>query len=138
MREPVIFEKSKQGRRGCYLPPCDVPSQPLEELMPRDYLRDKKAEFPEVAEIDVVRHFTRLSTYNYGVDTGFYPLGSCTMKYNPKVNEELSRLSGFAKLHPYQPEEMLQGALELMYNLERDLANIAGMARVSLQPAAGA
>lgn len=138
MREPVIFERSKQGRRGCYLPPCDVPSQPLEELMPMDYLRDKKAEFPEVAEIDVVRHFTKLSTYNYGVDTGFYPLGSCTMKYNPKVNEELSRLSGFAKLHPYQPEEMIQGTLELMYNLERDLANIAGMARVSLQPAAGA
>lgn len=138
MREAVIFEKSKRGRRGCYLPPCDVPSQPIEDLMPKDYLRDKKAEFPEVAEIDVVRHFTKLSTYNYGVDTGFYPLGSCTMKYNPKVNEELSRLSGFAKLHPYQPEEMVQGALELMYNLERDLANIAGMSRVSLQPAAGA
>ena len=137
-REALIFEKSKPGRKGCYLPPCDVPVQPLEELIPKDYMRDTKAEFPEVAEIDVVRHFTKLSTYNFGVDTGFYPLGSCTMKYNPKVNEELSRLDGFAKLHPYQPEEMIQGALELMYNLEKYLANIAGMSRVSLQPAAGA
>ncbi|KUO50709.1 MAG: glycine dehydrogenase [Desulfitibacter sp. BRH_c19] len=138
MREPVIFEKSKKGRRGCYLPPCDVPTQPLAELVPQEYLREEKAEFPEVAEIDVVRHFTKLSSYNHGVDSGFYPLGSCTMKYNPKVNEELCRLNGFTRLHPYQPEEMVQGALELMYTLEQDLASITGMNRISLQPAAGA
>lgn len=138
MREPLIFEKSKKGRMGVYLPPCDVPTKPIEELIPEQFLRDKPAQFPEVAEIDIVRHFTKLSTYNYGVDSGFYPLGSCTMKYNPKVNEELSRLAGFARLHPYQPEEMVQGALELLYNLEKDLAQIAGMDKVSLQPAAGA
>ncbi len=138
MRESLIFEKSKEGRKGCYLPPCDVPSDSIEELLPKKFLREEKAELPEVSEIDVVRHFTKLSTYNHGVDTGFYPLGSCTMKYNPKINEELSRLPGFARLHPYQPEAMTQGALELMYELERDLCSIAGMDRVSLQPAAGA
>ena len=138
MREPLVFEKSRKGRIGCYLPPCDVPKEDLGSILPEKYLRDKKAEFPEVAEIDLVRHFTKLSTYNHGVDTGFYPLGSCTMKYNPKVNEELSRLSGFARLHPLQPEDMVQGALELMYVLEKDLANISGLDRCTLQPSAGA
>ncbi|MEW6624683.1 MAG: aminomethyl-transferring glycine dehydrogenase subunit GcvPB [Bacillota bacterium] len=138
MREPLIFEISKKGRKGCYLPPCDVPTQKVGEMIPEKYLRDKKAELPEVSEIDVVRHFTKLSTYNHGVDTGFYPLGSCTMKYNPKINEELSRLTGFARLHPYQPEETAQGALELMYTLQKDLCQVAGMDKVSLQPAAGA
>jgi glycine dehydrogenase subunit 2 len=94
--------------------------------------------FPEMSEVEIVRHFTRLSQWNYGVDSGFYPLGSCTMKYNPKVNEELARLSGFAGAHPYQPEEISQGALQLMYDLERFLCEISGMDRATLQPSAGA
>jgi glycine dehydrogenase subunit 2 len=138
MREPLIFEKSKENRRTCYLPPSDVPTVSIDELLPKEMIREEKAELPEVAEIDVVRHFTRLSTYNHGVDTGFYPLGSCTMKYNPKVNEELAGLAGFVRLHPYQPESMVQGALELMYTLSKDLCEVSGMDKVSLQPAAGA
>lgn len=136
--EPLIFEQSSTGRGAVSLPVCDVPEISLENLFPQEMVREEAPELPEVAEVDVVRHFTRLSTFNHGVDTGFYPLGSCTMKYNPKVNEMLARLPGFANLHPYQPEELTQGALQLMYELQQDLAEIAGMDEFTLQPAAGA
>ncbi len=136
--EPLIFELSREGRTGVSLPSCDVPEIPLEELIPQEFLRDKEPELPEVSEVDVVRHFTRLSSFNHGVDTGFYPLGSCTMKYNPKVNEKLARLPGFSQIHPYQPEELTQGALGLMVELQEELAEITGMDAFTLQPAAGA
>lgn len=134
--EPTIFELSAPGRRGMDLPALDIPV--VKDLIPGGLLREQAPELPEVAEIDVVRHYTRLSNINHGVDTGFYPLGSCTMKYNPKVNEDMARLPGFAASHPYQPEALAQGSLELMYNMERYLAEITGMDRVSLEPAAGA
>lgn len=136
--EPLIFDLSNEGRTGVSLPACDVPEEPVESLVPREYLREQDPELSQVSEIDAVRHFTRLSTFNHGVDSGFYPLGSCTMKYNPKVNEALTRLSGFAAIHPYQPEFLTQGALQLMYELQTDLAEIAGMDAFTLQPAAGA
>jgi len=101
-------------------------------------MRDSEPELPEVSEVDVVRHFTNLSNKNYGVDTGFYPLGSCTMKYNPKINEDMANLSGFSNIHPLQPEATVQGALKLMYESDGMLSEISGMDRVSLQPAAGA
>lgn len=136
--EPTIFELSVVGRQGMSLPELDIPEVPVENLIPHGLLREKAPELPEVAEVDVVRHYTRLSNLNHGVDTGFYPLGSCTMKYNPKVNEDMARLPGFAAAHPYQPEELSQGALELMYRLQQYLADISGMDQVTLQPAAGA
>lgn len=136
--EPSIFGLSVNGRTGMTLPQPDVPEVPAERLVPEGLLRESPPNLPEVAEVDVARHYTHLSQLNYGVDTGFYPLGSCTMKYNPKINEQLARLTGLAKAHPYQPEELCQGALALMYNLERFLAEISGMDRVTLQPAAGA
>ncbi|AFM01695.1 MULTISPECIES: aminomethyl-transferring glycine dehydrogenase subunit GcvPB [Desulfitobacterium] len=136
--EPLIFELSREGRTGVSLPSCDVPEIPLEDLIPQEFLRDKEPELPEISEVDVVRHFTRLSSFNHGVDTGFYPLGSCTMKYNPKVNEKLARLPGFSQIHPYQPEELTQGALGLMVELQEELAEITGMDAFTLQPAAGA
>lgn len=136
--EPLLFEQGSRGRVGCTLPECDVPEVKPERLLPRKLLRDDIPGFPELSEVEVVRHFTRLSQHNYGVDLGFYPLGSCTMKYNPKINEEVWRLSGFSRAHPYQPESLVQGALELMYELEQSLVEISGMNRVSLQPAAGA
>lgn len=135
---PLIFEISSPGQEGCSLPAVDVPEAPITELLPAAMVRDEDADLPEVSEVDVVRHFTGLSRLNHGVDTGFYPLGSCTMKYNPKVNEDMARLAGFARLHPYQPEETVQGALQLLYEMDQYLSEIAGMARVSLQPAAGA
>lgn len=136
--QPLIFEVSKPGRQSSYLPACDVPEQEPERLIPTDYLRAKPPELPEVSEPDAVRHFTLLSQQNYGVDSGFYPLGSCTMKYNPKVNETVSRFDGFLKIHPYQPQKTVQGCLQLMYELDQMLAEISGMNRFSLQPAAGA
>ncbi|MDN3515717.1 MAG: aminomethyl-transferring glycine dehydrogenase subunit GcvPB [Candidatus Brocadia sp.] len=136
--EPLIFEKSSPGRR-CFVPPaCDVPEKPITNFVPENLLRKQEPELPEVSEIDIVRHFTRLSQMNFCVDTNFYPLGSCTMKYNPKVNEDVSRLEGFAKLHPYQPVEQCQGILKLLYDLEQLLKNISGMSAFTLQPAAGA
>lgn len=138
MREKLIFELSAPGRKGYSLPELDVPEEEISNLIPQEYLRSQAPELPEVSEVDVVRHFTRLSQMNFGVDTGFYPLGSCTMKYNPKVNEELARLSGFTRIHPYQPEETVQGALQLMYELTQYLSEITGMDKFSLQPAAGA
>jgi len=138
MKKPVelIFELSKAGRKAYSLPACDVPE--AGEKIPDKFRRKVDARLPEVFEVDLVRHFTRLSQLNYAVDLGFYPLGSCTMKYNPKVNEAVSRLPGFLKLHPYQPAESVQGALKLMYDLERMLCEITGMDRATLQPAAGA
>lgn len=134
----LIFELSQPGRVAYSLPECDVPEMPVEELIPQKLLRTKPAELPEVYEVDVMRHYTALSRRNFGIDNGFYPLGSCTMKYNPKINEDVARFAGMAKIHPYQPEESIQGALELLYTLQNDLAEITGMDRVTLQPAAGA
>ncbi len=136
--EPLIFEISKPGRRAYSLPELDVPKNDVKDLLPEGELRSEPADLPEVSEIDLVRHFTRLSQLNHGVDIGFYPLGSCTMKYNPKVNEDAASLPGFTNLHPYVSEEMAQGALQLMYEFQNYLGEIAGMEHVSLQPAAGA
>lgn len=133
----LIFEISKPGRKAYSLPKCDVPEISLDELLDDRYIRKNPAELPEVSELDAVRHFTQLSRRNHGVDSGFYPLGSCTMKYNPKINEQVARFDGFAKIHPYQPEASVQGALELMYNLDTYLSEITGMDKFTLQPAAG-
>jgi len=133
MTEPLLCELSAPGRRGVRFPQPDVP---LAEL-PRN-LRRERLPMPELSEVDVVRHFTRLSKLNYCIDEGMYPLGSCTMKYNPKINEETARLPGFANLHPLQPIETVQGALILMYELQEMLKEIGGFAGVTLQPAAGA
>ncbi|MGB7061893.1 MAG: aminomethyl-transferring glycine dehydrogenase subunit GcvPB [Candidatus Zixiibacteriota bacterium] len=138
MGEKLIFELSSPGRRGFSLPTSDVPERKLEELIPKDFFREDPPALPEVSEVDVARHFIRLSIMNHHVDKGFYPLGSCTMKYNPKINETLSRLPGFANLHPHQPEDTLQGALKLMCELGEYLREIAGMDQITLQPAAGA
>ncbi|MHB1393230.1 MAG: aminomethyl-transferring glycine dehydrogenase subunit GcvPB [Clostridia bacterium] len=134
----LIFELSKEGRRAYSLPSCDVPETGLDSIIPASFLSEKELDLPEVSEVDVVRHFTNLSNKNYGVDSGFYPLGSCTMKYNPKINEDVAAFEGFSNIHPLQPVETVQGALELMYELDNMLSEISGMERVSLQPAAGA
>lgn len=134
----LIFEKSKDGRTGYSLPKLDVPEKPLEEIIPENSIRKEEPELPQVYEAEVVRHYTNLSRLNHSVDVGFYPLGSCTMKYNPKVNEKIARFDGFTCIHPYQPEETVQGALELMYNLQVLLCEITGMDYMTLQPAAGA
>ncbi|MBI5599019.1 MAG: aminomethyl-transferring glycine dehydrogenase subunit GcvPB [Deltaproteobacteria bacterium] len=136
--EPLIFERSSKGRAGVLPPAPDVPSVCPEDVLPAGFLRGDIEGFPEVSEGDCVRHYTRLSQMNIGVDSAMYPLGSCTMKYNPKVNEDTSRLSGFSALHPYQPEELCQGALGLMHELEGYLCEISGMDAVTLQGAAGA
>jgi len=136
--EPLIFERGSDGRRGINLPDEDLCEEELLETIPSSMLRGMIDGFPEVSQIEIVRHFTRLSQWNYGVDSGFYPLGSCTMKYNPKVNEEASKLQGFAFAHPLQPDELSQGALQILYELEQWLVEITGMDRVTLQPAAGA
>lgn len=130
---PLIYEISSPGRIGCSLPALDVPETPIPAELVRDDLP-----LPEVAEVDVMRHYVKLSQLNYGVDLGIYPLGSCTMKYNPKVNEDAARLPGFTQTHPYQPHEQVQGNLQLMWELQEMLAEIGGFAGVSLQPAAGA
>ena len=134
----TIYEKSCCDRRAYSLPATDVPEVPLEELVPAALRRTVPARLPEVGELELLRHFTGLSRLNFGVESGSYPLGSCTMKYNPKVDEVVCRLEGFSGLHPYQPESLLQGAFELMYELERWLAEIAGLHATTLQPAAGA
>lgn len=136
--EKLVFELSVPGRYTNLLPGCDVDEKEITGLIPEEFLREDDPDLPELGEVDVVRHFTHLSQKNYGVDSGFYPLGSCTMKYNPKVNEEVSRLDGFSKVHPYQPEETVQGCLELLYMTDKFLSEITGMDRFSLQPAAGA
>jgi len=136
--DKLIFELSSPGRVAWSLPEADVPEADTKKLVPAKFLRNDAPDLPEVSEFDVVRHYSRLSRMNYGVDTHFYPLGSCTMKYNPKLHEDMARLAGFAKVHPLSPEASAQGALQLMHELARDLAEIAGMDAVSLQPAAGA
>jgi glycine dehydrogenase subunit 2 len=136
--EPLIFEQGSEGRKGYSLPRWDVEEVEARDLVPPHLLREGVEGFPQLSEVDVVRHFTRLSQWNYSVDTGLYPLGSCTMKYNPKVNEEVARMTGFADLHPFSPASFCQGALRLMYELEGCLAEVTGMDRVTLQPAAGA
>ncbi len=137
-QEKLIFELSSPGRRCISLPPCDVPRRPLEKLLPPKFQRKIPARLPEVSELDVIRHFTRLSQLNYSVDTHFYPLGSCTMKYNPRVHEGVAGLEGFSRLHPYQPPEQVQGMLELLYHFSELLKEICGLPEFSLQPAAGA
>ncbi len=134
MTEPVIYELSAPGRCAAHLPALDVPAAPLP---PAEMLR-ADLPLPEVSEVDLVRHYVHLSRMNFGVDVGMYPLGSCTMKYNPKVNEDASRLPGFTETHPYQPEWSVQGNLELMHRLQEALKAISGFEAVSLQPAAGA
>ena len=138
LSERLVFEEGSAGRRGFDLPALDVPYQDISQLIESSLLRNEIAGMPELSEVDVVRHFTRLSTWNYHIDLGLYPLGSCTMKYNPKINERIARLEGFAAAHPYMPAELIQGALEVQKTLEVCLAEISGMDAVSLQPAAGA
>ena len=134
----TIFDISKPGRVAYSLPKCDVQELNLEDIIPKEYLTERELELPEVSEVDVIRHYVALSKKNYGVDLGFYPLGSCTMKYNPKINENMARLDGFSNVHPYQPEETVQGSLKLMYDLDIMLSEILGMEKVCLHPAAGA
>jgi len=134
----LLFELSRPGRRCHRLPACDVPLQPRQRLLPADSLAQHPPPLPELAESDVVRHFVNLSTRNMSVDTNFYPLGSCTMKYNPKRHERLAALPGLAQVHPLQLDESVQGMLELLWHLQNLLAEIAGLPAVSLQPAAGA
>ena len=135
--EKLLFEISRPGRRGFALPPLDVPDPARYELPPA-YTRLEIEGFPELSETEIVRHYTRLSRLNYAIDLGLYPLGSCTMKYNPKVNERIARLPGFSEAHPQLPDEFAQGCLGLMHDLERALCVICGMDRFTLQPAAGA
>ena len=136
--EPVIFERGSDGRDGISLPKPGIDTIDEKAVIPAALIRDEIEEMPQVSEVEVVRHFTRLSQLNYGLDGGFYPLGSCTMKYNPKVNEDVARFPGFTNSHPYQPEELSQGNLKLMYELQELLGEISGLPHVSLQPAAGA
>ena len=135
---PLIFERSKEGRFAYSLPPKEINNGVAEKILDKKFIRKNKAEFPEVAELDLVRHYTELSNKNFGVDTGFYPLGSCTMKYNPKVNEKVARMGGFAEAHPLQDIDQIQGSLEIIYSLQEELKEITGMDEITLQPAAGA
>jgi glycine dehydrogenase subunit 2 len=137
-RDELVFDLTSPGRRGYSLPARDVPEAPLEGALPPGLAREGVEGWPELTEVGLVRHFTRLSTWNYGVDTGMYPLGSCTMKYNPKLNEAAARMPGFAALHPLTPDEAAQGALGVMYALAQMLGEITGLPAVTLQPAAGA
>ena len=137
--EALIFERSQKGRIGYRLPPLDVAEQPINEIIPQAFQRgDDLAGVPEVSEVDVIRHFTRMSTWNYSIDLGMYPLGSCTMKYNSRLNERVARIAGFANLHPLTIEQDAQGALRVIYELQESLAEITGLPGISLQPAAGA
>jgi glycine dehydrogenase subunit 2 len=135
--EGLIFEKSSLGKRAYRLPPLDVPEVDEKELLGKAARQDL-GNMPEVSEVEIIRHFTRMSTWNYAVDHGMYPLGSCTMKYNPRVNEFVSRLDGLANAHPYQPEKASQGALRILKTLSEQLIEITGMDAITLQPAAGA
>lgn len=133
LKEPLIFERTSSGRKGFDLPPLSVPLK-----KPSQFLRSQAAELPEVSELQIVRHFTRLSSWNYAIDLGTFPLGSCTMKYNPRINEELASLGGFCDIHPDLPADFCQGALKLIFQLERALASIVGLDACTAQPAAGA
>jgi glycine dehydrogenase subunit 2 len=134
----LIYEKSVSGRQAIVLPESGVPQKKISDLIPESFVRTTPPALPEVSELDAVRHFVKLSQLNHSIDTGFYPLGSCTMKYNPKVNDAMAALEGFRDLHPYQPEEQVQGALELLWTLQNAIANVVGLPHVTLQPAAGA
>ncbi|MGA8223540.1 MAG: aminomethyl-transferring glycine dehydrogenase subunit GcvPB, partial [Candidatus Acidiferrales bacterium] len=136
--EGLIFEKSAPGKRGMEIPPLDVPAVDPAAALGREFLRDSIEGFPEVSEIEVIRHFTRISSWNYAIDLGMYPLGSCTMKYNPRVNEFVARLEGLGTEHPQQPAEVSQGCLRILYDLQNCLLAITGMDAATLQPAAGA
>ena len=138
MNSKTIFEKSHPGRVGTMPPPSDCPAVQACEVIPAARLRGAKPELPELTELEVMRHFVGLSQKNYSVDTQFYPLGSCTMKYNPRVNELVASLPGFTDLHPLSGCQHVQGALQLMYELQKGLAEITGMEAVTLQPSAGA
>jgi len=135
--DKTIFQYSSPGRTGVSLPAADVESQPAEKYIGAENLR-KNLPLPEISQVDVIRHFTRLSSANYSVDAGFYPLGSCTMKYNPKINEEVASLAGFAELHPYSDESLAQGMLKALYDTQNFIKTVSGMDAVTLQPAAGA
>lgn len=137
IKEALIFEKSREGREGLQIPQCEVPEKDLKSLIGEEFLRDKIG-IPQLSEVDVVRHFYRLSSWNYCIDKGMYPLGSCTMKYNPKVNEQIASDARFLYTHPYQPEGTVQGNLFIMYLLEKLLCSIFNMDKFTLQPAAGA
>src|SRR5213083_2728611 len=137
--EALIFERSQPGRAGFMLPALDVDEIKIDEIIPKEFQRDDDlAGMPEVTEVDVVRHFTRISTWNYSIDLGLYPLGSCTMKYNSRLNEKVARINGFANLHPLAAEAESQGALQVINELQQHLAEITGLPGISLQPAAGA
>src|ERR1700754_595982 len=137
--EQLIFERSQTGRIGYRLPALDVDEQAIDQLLPAEFQRKDDLEgVPEVSEVDVIRHFVRMSTWNYSIDLGMYPLGSCTMKYNSRLNERVARIPGFANLHPLSEERDAQGALEVIYELQQHLAEITGLPGISLQPAAGA
>ncbi|MEG2193983.1 MAG: aminomethyl-transferring glycine dehydrogenase subunit GcvPB [Terrisporobacter sp.] len=134
----LLIEVSKEGRKAYSLPKLDVEFTKLDEMLDHNMIKKTDLELPELSELDVARHYTLLSNKNFGVDTGFYPLGSCTMKYNPKINEDMAALSKFTQMHPYQPPYTAQGSLELMYDLSKMLCEITGMDEVTLQPSAGA
>src|SRR5256714_2232 len=137
--EQLIFERSREGRAGYSLPPLDIEETSLDEIIPPALQReDKLAGMPEVTEVDVIRHFRRIWTWNYSIDLGLYPLGSCTMKYNSRLNEKVARIAGFANLHPLASPAEAQGALQVIYELQQHLAEITGLPGISLQPAAGA
>src|SRR6476620_1355499 len=137
--EALIFERSQKGRVGYRLPKLDVEETNIESIIPAVLRRDDDLDgVPEVSEVDVVRHFTRMSTWNYSIDQGMYPLGSCTMKYNSRLNEKVARIPGLANLHPLTEAEDAQGALQIIYELQEDLSEITGLPGISLQPAAGA
>lgn len=136
--EPLIFDSSGEDRVAYSLPPMDVPDRPLHELLPSEWIRPELEHFPEVSEIQVMRHFTRLSTWNYHIEAGMYPLGSCTMKYNPRINEQMARLQGFCDVHPLSPAGSVPGCLELVYALQEALKVITGMEAITLNPVAGA
>lgn len=134
----LIYEKSVAGRQAQLMPKPGVPAKKLTDLIPDSFVRQTAPALPEVSELDAVRHFVKLSQLNHSIDTGFYPLGSCTMKYNPKINDAMAALEGFRELHPYQPEDQIQGALELLWTLQENISNVVGLPSVTLQPAAGA
>src|SRR5690625_2422777 len=135
---PLIFERSKEGRKSYSLPKLEFEDFDLDEDISNEYVRDESPELPEVSELEIMRHYTGLSDRNYGIDSGFYLLGSCTMKYNPKINEDVARLEGLSHIHPYQDEKTVQGAMEMMFDLQASLEELTGMDKFCLQPAAGA
>ncbi len=137
-REPLIFEKGSKDRKGVILKEKGIPLKEPHKILDRRFLREKELDLPSLSELEVVRHYTRISQLNFSVDTHFYPLGSCTMKYNPKVDEDAASLEGFKDIHPFFPQEYLQGILGLIYNLEMKLAQITGMSKFTFQPSAGA